>query len=93
MAFEVTQDASRALVAVRPVQSSAGKRLDVMALVSTGDRLDALDFDAAVTSIARQIGAGQLAMATIHPHIARACQRAGWTPTGQLMVKFLETPQ
>lgn len=93
MAFEVTQDASRALVAVRPVSSSAGKRLDVMGLVSTGDRLDALDFDAAVTSIAKQIGAKQLAMATIHPHIARACQRAGWIQTGQLMIKILEQPQ
>ena len=93
MAFEVCQDESRALVAVRPVKNSAGVRLDVMALVSTGDRLDGLAFDAAVTNIAHNLGAKQLAMATIHPHVANACRRAGWIPTGQLMIKILEPIQ
>ncbi len=92
-AFEVCQDESRALVAVRTVKNSAGTRLDVMALVSTGDRLDAVAFDAAVTHIAHTLGAKQLAMATIHPHIAKACARAGWIPTGQLMIKILEPMQ
>jgi hypothetical protein len=38
-AWAYEQDGQRALLAVRPVTREAGTRLDVIALVSTGDRL------------------------------------------------------
>lgn len=89
-AFEVDGGACRALVAVRPVVRSAGTRLDVVGVVSIGERLRAADFDAAMLDIARRFDARALAMATLRPHIAHAAARVGWRPAGVLMVKRMD---
>ena len=86
-AWAYEQDGQRALLAVRPVTREAGTRLDVIALVSTGNRLDGAAFDAAVTQLGHQYQAKQLAMSTLRPHVAAVCHRTGWTDTGILMIK------
>ena len=88
-AFEYRHEGQRALVAVRQVRRSAGTRLDVVALVSQGDRLDARAISGAVESIAAMVGANQLAMSTMRQHVAAGAQRAGWIQTGVLMIKPL----
>ena len=86
-AFEYQSNGQRALIAVRPVARQAGTRLDVVGLVSTGNRLNALEFDAALMGIAAQFSAAQLAMTTLRPHIANQAKRSGWIQSGVLMIK------
>jgi len=85
--FEYLQANSRALIAVKPVQRAGGVRLDVVGLVSTGDRLTAAGIDAAMTNIAARFGANLLTMATMRDHVARVARRAGWIETGVTMIK------
>jgi hypothetical protein len=86
-AFEYGKASQHALIAVRPVQRQAGTRLDVIALVSTGDRLEANAFDDRMLTIASLFGANQLAMSTLRPHVAAVAKRSGWINTGVLMIK------
>lgn len=92
-AWAYAQDGQRALIAVRPVTRSAGTRLDVIALVSTGDRLDGATFDAAVNQLGHHYQARQLAMSTLRPHVAAVCRRTGWEETGILMIKKIGLSQ
>lgn len=92
-AFEFSLNGQQALVAVRPVRRLDGIRLDVVALVSTGDRLRATNADDALLQIASMYQADQLAMSTMRPHIAKLAQRTGWQQTGVLMIKKLGTLQ
>lgn len=92
-AWEYHHAGQRALLAVRPVTRSAGTRLDVIALVSTGDRLDGATFDNAVTQLGHQYRARQLAMSTLRPHVAAVCRRTGWEETGILMIKKIGLAQ
>jgi len=86
-AFELENGSQRVLVAVRPVQRQGGVRLDVVGLVSTGDRFESAKVFDGLDHIANLFSADQIAMATAVPHIARQCQRAGWLDAGVLMTK------
>lgn len=85
--YEFSEGSHRALIAARPLTFAQGKRLDVVGLVSLGERLKPAALDAALMDIAKAHGAQAVAMCTKWPHIARACARAGWTYTGQIMNK------
>ena len=91
--FEFEQGGAHALLAVRPVQLQLGVRLDVVGLVSTGDRMQSGAIDAAACDIARQLGAQQLAMCTQRNHVAQQCARHGWTESGVVMTKGLYVQQ
>lgn len=91
--FEFEQGGAHALLAVRPVPLALGLRLDVVGLVSLGDRLRSADFDAALCGIASRLGAAQVALCTKHEHVARQCARHGWSQTGVVMTKGLYVQQ
>lgn len=85
--FDFTQGGAHALLAVRPVRLAHGTRLDVVGLVSDGDRLSAAAIDGAVVGIAKEYGAQALAMCTVRGHVVKACARQGWNITGMVMAK------
>lgn len=91
--FEIEQGGAHALMALRPNAFAHGVRLDVVGLVSTGDRLQAAPLDAALLGLARQFGAQQLAMCTMRAHVERQCLRSGWQKTGVVMTKKLYVEQ
>lgn len=91
--FEFEQGGAHALLAVRPVRLQLGVRLDVVGLVSTGDRMQSGAMDAAACDIARQLGAQQLAMCTQRNHVAQQSARHGWVETGVVMTKGLYVQQ
>lgn len=88
-AFEYVQGSRRALFAVHPLPRQDGTILEVCALVSTGDRLEAGALDAALGQIAAQFDAKVLTMTTGLDHVKKQCQRAGWIATGVTMQKQL----
>lgn len=77
----------RALIAARPVHFALGNRLDLVGMVSTGERLQPSAMDLEFMDIARAHGAQAVTMCTRWPHIVRACARAGWASTGTVMQK------
>ncbi len=87
--YEYTRGGQHALVAVKPLHFSGGSRLEIVALHSDGDRLQALPFYAAVDGIARSHGAQLVACITQRPHIARACERAGFAVSGAVLLKVV----
>lgn len=91
--FEFEQGRVHALMAVRPVRLQLGNRLDVVGLVSLGDRMPSGAIDAMACDVARQLGAQQLAMCTKQDHVARQCARHGWVQTGVVMTKGLYVQQ
>lgn len=91
--FDFTHGGAHALLAVRPVRLTHGTRLDVVGLVSDGDRLSAAAIDAAAVRIAREYGAQALAMCTVRGHLVKACARNGWNITGMVMAKELNNVQ
>lgn len=83
---EVHHGRQHALMAVRQVQLQHGRRLDVVGLVSIGDRLDsAAVLGQVLPMVARQAEADQIAMCTVHPHLIRRCLAHGWAETGRVM--------
>lgn len=90
---EFTKGRQHALIAARRLELTHGVRLDVVGLVSDGDRLQAHDLDAALHTVALQLGAHQLAMCTKHRHIINSCTRYGWQITGTVMTKGLHHVQ
>ena len=86
-AFEYEHYGQRAIVAVKPVARQDGTRLDIVGLVSTGDRLDARTFNEGLLDIAARFDATQFAMTTLRPHLAKQCARTGWIQSGVLMIK------
>lgn len=91
--FDFTQAGAHALLAVRPVRLALGTRLDVVGLVSLGDRMQSGALDAALCDIAGRLGAAQVAMCTKHQHVAQQCARHGWMQTGVVMTKGLYVQQ
>lgn len=87
--FTFADGGQRALVALRPVVFGRGTRLDVVGLVSQGDRLHGAAFDQALMATARCFGASVLAMTTAREHIERQCIRQGWERTGSVMTKAI----
>lgn len=87
--YEYRNGGQRAFVAVKPLSFAAGNRLDVVALRSFGDRLQARPFYAAVESIGRQHNARFIVMCTQLPHIAKACQSAGFGISGAIAMKAI----
>lgn len=85
--YEITQGRGRALVAVRPVDLAHGRRLDVVGLVSTGDRLSAATVAHALDDMAAMHDAGQLAMCTHRAHLVKGASRTGWAISGFVMTK------
>lgn len=88
--FEFIEGGQRALLALRPLNFDGGRRIDVVGLASLGDRLQAESLRAALDDLALRDGADMLAMCTIYPHLARACQRMGWAETGRVLTKKLK---
>jgi len=86
---EFTLNRQHAMAAVRQVPLLHGVRLDVVGLVSDGDRLTMGTLGDALEQVAHQLGAQQLAMCTKHPHLVRACIRHGWAATGTVLTKGL----
>ena len=86
---EFSKDRQHALAAVRTVPLLHGVRLDVVGLVSDGDRLTLATLGDALEHVAHQLGAQQLAMCTKHQHLVRACIRHGWAATGTVLTKGL----
>lgn len=91
--WEFQQGGAHALMAVRPVRLQLGNRLDVVGLVSLGDRMPSGAIDAMACQAAQQLGAQQLAMCTKHEHVARQSARHGWVQTGVVMTKGLYVKQ
>ncbi|CAN7409404.1 hypothetical protein [Acidovorax sp. LjRoot194] len=91
--YELREGGAHALMAVRPVPLALGLRLDVVGLVSLGDRMRSGAIDQAACGIAAQLGAGQVAMCTKQEHVARQCARHGWIQTGVVMTKGLYVQQ
>lgn len=91
--FEFEQGGAHALIALRPNQFAHGVRLDVVGLVSTGNRIPVGALDAALLGVAREFGAQQLAMCTMRPHVERQALRTGWKKTGVVMTKKLYVEQ
>lgn len=91
--FEHRDGGAHALIAVKPVALALGQRLDVVGLVSLGDRLRGASLDASMVAIARALGVQQLAMCTNQKHVAHQCARHGWTETGVVMTKGLYVQQ
>lgn len=83
--FEFRQGGAHALAAARPVACANGRRLDVVGLVSAGDRLTAEHVRGLSLAMAARLECDMLAMTTMRPHLARTCVRAGWAETGQLL--------
>ncbi len=91
--FDFRQDGAHALLAVRPVRLALGTRLDVVGLVSLGDRMRSGALDAALCDVAARLGAAQVAMCTKQEHVAQQCARHGWIKTGVVMTKGLYVQQ
>ena len=85
--YEITQRGARALVAVRPVDLAAGRRLDVVGLVSTGDRMSAAAVANSLDDIAAMHQAQQLAMCTQRAHLVKGASRHGWSISGVVLLK------
>lgn len=83
--YDFTHGNCHALLAVRPVRFAGGSRLDVVGLLSDGDRLQAAQLDGALRSIALELDTSLLVMTTQIPHVAKQCQRMGWTITGAVL--------
>lgn len=75
-----------ALLAVKGVALPLGNRLDVVGLVSDGARIHAAPAIEELRRFALLHGINYMTMQTRRPHVARACQRAGWQQTGVVMV-------
>lgn len=87
--YEFEHGGSHALLAVRPVALAGGRRLDVVGLVSDGDRMRGAAIDGAAVSVARSLGCQAVAMCTVHQHVVNVCKRQGWFITGAVMAKEL----
>jgi hypothetical protein len=85
--YEFTSGKAHALIAVRPVDRESGRRLDVVGLVSDGERLRSAELDVALLSIAHELGCQVMAMCTKVPHVIKSCARRGWEISGMVMVK------
>ncbi|GKT19558.1 hypothetical protein AVHY2522_22920 [Acidovorax sp. SUPP2522] len=85
--YEFSQGRSHALLAVRPVPLAGGLRLDVVGLVSDGERLQGAAIDAAAVQVARSLGCQALAMCTVSAHVEKVCARTGWERAGVVMQK------
>lgn len=76
-----------ALLAVKGVALPLGNRLDVVGLVSDGARLQSAPALEELRRFALLHAIDYMTMQTRRPHVARACQRAGWQQTGVVMVR------
>lgn len=85
--YEFTHGRSHAYMAVRPVPLDGGRRLDVVGLVSDGERLRCGEFGRAVLSIAQAHECAAMAMCTQRAHVVRGCMREGWKITGMVMAR------
>lgn len=85
--YEITQGRGRALVAVRPMDLQDGRRLDVVGLVSTGDRLSAATVAHALDDMAALHNADQLCMCTQRAHLVKGAARHGWAISGLIVTK------
>lgn len=85
--YQFDHRAQSALLAVRPLQLSHGVRLEVVGMVSEGQRFQAAALDRVMTEIAFAHGADQLAMMTKHAGLVRACVRHGWADSGRILTK------
>lgn len=85
--YEFTHGRAHALLAVRPVALAGGRRLDVVGLVSDGERMQGAAIDGAAVSIARELDCRALAMCTKRAHVVKTCARQGWEITGMVMAK------
>lgn len=87
--YDYAHAGQHALVALRPVDTAHGRRLEVVGLVSDGDRLQGAGVVAALDEAARAYGAQVLAMCTRHGHVLRALERGGWRQTGAVAIKTM----
>lgn len=85
--YEFQHGQSHALMAVRPVALAGGLRLDVVGLVSLGERMQGAAIDAAAVSVARANGCSVVAMCSQVPHVIKTSTRQGWKATGVVMCK------
>jgi hypothetical protein len=85
--FELSEGKRRALIAARPVNLEHGRRLDVVGLVSTGDRLQAATVARALDDLAAQLGCDQLAMLTQRAHVVKQASKHGWHISGLVLIK------
>ena len=85
--YELTEGKRRALIAARPVNLEHGRRLDIVGLVSTGDRLQAAAFSNAVDDMAAQLACDQLAMCTQRAHLVKQASKHGWAISGLVVTK------
>ena len=87
--LEIRHDGVHALVAVRGLQLEGGRVLEVAGLRSLGVRITPQAVGA-LENIAREVyGADLISMITRHEHLARTCQRAGWTSAARMVLKPL----
>lgn len=87
--LEISRDSMRALVAVRGLQLAHGRVLEISGLRSLGRRIEPADV-AILEDVARNTyGAQLVSMLTRHEHLARTCERAGWTPAARMVLKPL----
>jgi len=91
VAFLVEEGATRVLLAVRPLPLSHGRRLDVVGLAGQGSYCKSSVVDAGAVMAARQFGCSMVAMQTQNPKVARGALREGWTTTGAILTKWINT--
>lgn len=85
--YSYERGAVRVLVAVRPVTFSGGTRLDLMGLRSLGNRLNRVDFFAALDRLGEAYGAQIMGCCTQVPHVADYCTKSGYSVTGAILTK------
>ena len=83
--FEYRHGAQHALIAAKPLALDNGQRVDVVGVVSLGDRMHCARLIDEFRAVARDAGADLVTMATRHEHLQRAADRAGWTRGGVVM--------
>ena len=84
--LEYRHGPQHALLAVKGVALPLGNRLDVVGLVSDGERIASAPALEALRRFALLHQINYMTMQTRREHVARACQRAGWERTGVVMV-------
>lgn len=85
--LEWRQDGERALIAVKRTAWPLGNRLDVVGLVSDGERIQSGRAIEALRQFAHAHQVNYITMMTRRDHVARACARAGWIESGVAMVQ------
>lgn len=83
--YEMEGAGQRVLMAVKLRELAHGRRLDIVGLVSTGNRLNSQALADGVSALTNLYRADLVTMCTQRAHIVRGCARHGWEISGVVM--------